>query len=929
MNRLMIGVAKIGLLAFLAPALFSPALAQDKSGVAAAVNPNAVSTPPGQITRTLLVGSDVIFRERIATQADGQVQLIFLDESSLTVGPGSDVTIDEFVYDPKAKTGKMSVRMTGGLVRFVGGRISKNGDVSITTPVSVIGIRGGMGYVEATETSSTATNLFGTLSVKGATGGEQVVSRPGFAVTTQLGQTPATPVRVDPAQLVRLSRSLEAPPQAAARNASGAIEGKLDSSQVSEKNSGQAPDSISPEASAQRADASKNPSSLDSSQARQATQQLVTSTLQASTSQGTGILSGVVLGTFNRTSATFRDGRINGATNQVAYTLSDGSVITLQLPARGAAAFAASGQTTTSSYQAPDGKYFFVNVSGPIVNGVGQVTTAGGQALRASSFRRDGFSSVRTYDFVSDNSSSLQYVGNNVASFANRVETPFITRTQADGRYSGGGDSRAVALYAGLGIDGQGASQRSGIVVSTGSFFAVSEEVGGQIATTSIVRGTFNEGGSGQVVKRLNGSAATPLDGAGNAFYGISRPDYFTLQNLDYRPGVPTVPIDAVTTLNVGSVPGSNISTNSNVQFAYAMAPSTAPVPAVLSNDAPRTERTMNGYIGGSAGFSGVLGGGTHLQLTTQGADPNNVSITTSPINNRVVARFKVDTLPTAPGAATAGGASFNQTANRSIFGEFIRYELNFGSVSGTNRSRSAFINDDIYAATDQRSTDAANTGSFYGNGGATNPNPTLRPVGGPTADPLFPGQVNGSDQLYLVSSSTVPVANLTPAGVSLCECSFMSWGWWGGGAGLDDPAGGSRFTRINLANYVVGVLPPIGQIPTAGSAVYNGHAIGTVRNGITQYIAAGGFQKNWDFASRSGTITVSNFDGGNYTARSSPVANPGNFAYSGTGTRGAITVNGSFFASPTDPVKGVGGQFLINQTGNSYRASGIVIGQR
>jgi len=926
MNRLMIGVAKIGLLAFLAPAIYSPALAQDKSGVAAAVNPNAVSTPPGQVTRTLLIGSDVIFRERIATQADGQVQLIFLDESSLTVGPGSDVTIDEFVYDPKAKTGKMSVRMAGGLVRFVGGRISKSGDVSITTPVSVIGIRGGMGYVEATDTSSTATSLFGTLSVKGNTGGEQIVSRPGFAVTTQLGQTPATPVKVDPAQLTRLSKSLEAPPQAAARNASGAIEGKLDSSQVSEKNSSQSPDSISPEASAQRADASKNPSSLDSGQARQATQQLVTSTLQASTSQGTGILSGVVLGTFNRTSATFRDGRINGATNLVSYTLSDGSFVTLQLPARGTAAFTTSGQTTTSSYQAPDGKYFFVNVSGPLVNGVGQVTSAGGQALRASSFRGDGFSTVRTYDFVSDNSSSLQYIGSNVASYANRVETPLITRTQADGRYSGGADSRAVSLYAGLGIDGQGASQRSGIVVTTGSFFAVSDTVGGQIAGSNIVRGTFNEGGSGQVIKRFLGSAGTPLDGAGNALYGISRPDYFTLQNLDFSATAPTVPLSSVATLNVGTASGDR---SSSVQYAYAMAASTAPVPAILSNDAPRTARTMNGYIGGSAGFSSSLGGGTHLQLTTQGADPNNVTVTTSPTNNRVVARFNVDTLPTASGASTAGGASFNPSSSRSIFGEFIRYQLNFGSVSGTNRSRSAFINDDVYAATDQRLTGDASVGALYGNGSATNPNPTLRPVGGPTADPLFPGQTLARDEIYMVSSSAVPVANLTPAGVSLCECSFMSWGWWGGSVGLDDPAGARRTTRIHLANYVVGVLPPISQIPTAGSAVYNGHAVGTVRNGITQYIAAGGFQKNWDFASRSGTITVNNFDGGNYTARSTSVSNPGNFAYSGTGTRGAITVNGSFFASPTDPVKGVGGQFLINQTGTAYRASGIVIGQR
>jgi hypothetical protein len=940
MNRVMIGVAKIGLLAFLAPALFSPALAQEKSGVAAAVNPNAVSTPPGQITRTLLVGSDVIFRERIATQADGQVQLIFLDESSLTVGPGSDVTIDEFVYDPKAKTGKMSVRMTGGLVRFVGGRISKSGDVSITTPVSVIGIRGGMGYVEATETSSTATNLFGTLSVKGATGGEQVVSRPGFAVTTQLGQTPATPVRVDPAQLVRLSRSLEAPPQAAARNASGAIEGKLDSSQVSEKNSGQAPDSISPEASAQRADASKNPSSTDSGLVRQAVQQNVTSTIQNSVISSAGGLSGeLIIGStatqvrasdgalvpFKLFPATFTNGRIDQTSNIARFTLSDGSIVALQLPARGTRSVTDFGVGSTTSYQAPDGRYFFVNTSVAAGGVTNQVVYTGGQAVRTGNYTTAG-SIIRTYDFVSDTSAALKFTGGIVGTYANKVETPYVLRTQPSGNFSSGGTARTVGLYAGLGIDGQGVTQRSGIMVGTGTVFQADASFGGNPVNVNIIRGSFNDGSS-PISSRLNTSAATPLDGRLNAFYGVNRPDYFTLTDLDYSPaGVPTPATSRLQS------PGPSGNVNTPVQFAYAMAPSTTdPSNAAINSDA-RTARTMNGYVGGVVGLSSTSANA--LQIKTQNFDPANVSLTTDPATNRLVAQFKFDTLPTATGNTNSGGATFNPDASRSIFGEFIRFEYNFGSITGSHRSRSAFINDSVYAATEQRPTADATTGSFYGNGNQTNQNPTLGPVGQLSNDPAVAGRsvadrTNSPDLLYLASSGTVPITGLLPSGTALCECNFLSWGWWGGVVGVDDPARVQRLIRLHLANYVVGVLPSIGQIPTTGSATYVGNAIGTVKNGALNYVAAGGFQKNWDFASRSGTITVSNFDGGNYTARSSPVANPGNFAYSGTGTRGAITVNGSFFASPTDPVKGVGGQFLINQTGNSYRASGIVIGQR
>ena len=36
----------------------------------------------------------------VATDARGQTQVLFLDQSALTVGPNSQLVIDEFVYDP-------------------------------------------------------------------------------------------------------------------------------------------------------------------------------------------------------------------------------------------------------------------------------------------------------------------------------------------------------------------------------------------------------------------------------------------------------------------------------------------------------------------------------------------------------------------------------------------------------------------------------------------------------------------------------------------------------------------------------------------------------------------------------------------------------------------------------------------------------------
>ena len=74
------------------------AMAQEKVGVNSAVNPEALGTPPGGAARRLVVGQDVVFNERITTTEGGQTQLLFLDQSAMTVGPNSDVTIDQFVY---------------------------------------------------------------------------------------------------------------------------------------------------------------------------------------------------------------------------------------------------------------------------------------------------------------------------------------------------------------------------------------------------------------------------------------------------------------------------------------------------------------------------------------------------------------------------------------------------------------------------------------------------------------------------------------------------------------------------------------------------------------------------------------------------------------------------------------------------------------
>jgi hypothetical protein len=190
--------------------------AEGRAGVAAAVNTTASGALAGS-TRTLFIGNDVFKDERITTDAGGRAQLLFLDQSAVTVGPNAELVIDRFVYDEKTRLGTLSVQAARGLMRFVGGDISKQQDVLIRTPTSLIGIRGGISLIQVDQNGGTqAIFLFGSQLTVTANGQTQLVTRPGFGVTIQPGQPPGAPTRVPGSVITGMLAQLEAPPVPAA-----------------------------------------------------------------------------------------------------------------------------------------------------------------------------------------------------------------------------------------------------------------------------------------------------------------------------------------------------------------------------------------------------------------------------------------------------------------------------------------------------------------------------------------------------------------------------------------------------------------------------------------------------------------------------------------------------------------------------------------
>lgn len=109
-------------------------------GAAVAVR-NQVTGAQGGQERPLAVGNPVFQNERISTGANSVAQLMFTDQTTLSVGPRSQVTLDRYVYDPNQAAGDVAVSFVTGAMRFITGSQDPH-SYQVHTPVASIGVRG-------------------------------------------------------------------------------------------------------------------------------------------------------------------------------------------------------------------------------------------------------------------------------------------------------------------------------------------------------------------------------------------------------------------------------------------------------------------------------------------------------------------------------------------------------------------------------------------------------------------------------------------------------------------------------------------------------------------------------------------------------------------------------------------------------------------
>jgi hypothetical protein len=92
-------------------------------------------------TQSLATGSEVYSSELVRTASESKAQLLFLDNTNLSVGPLSTIRLDSFVYDPNGGKGNVVLRAGLGAFRFITGLQDKK-SYAIKTEFATLGVRG-------------------------------------------------------------------------------------------------------------------------------------------------------------------------------------------------------------------------------------------------------------------------------------------------------------------------------------------------------------------------------------------------------------------------------------------------------------------------------------------------------------------------------------------------------------------------------------------------------------------------------------------------------------------------------------------------------------------------------------------------------------------------------------------------------------------
>ncbi len=901
------------------------AISASSVGVTSAVNPDAFGIEPGKSNRKLILGKKVIFKERIRTSQKGLVQILLLDGSSFTVGPNSDLVIDEFVYDPVANTGKLTASLAKGAFRFIGGRLSKkSGAVKVKTPLALIGIRGAITNIsfDPTNNQASCSLVFGdNCNVNGNT-----VYQPGYTAVASGSNGGSVNIAPTTSQQINTFQTLLSGPLGSTGGAFVQPTDQIvEESSVDEGNSDKSPKQNSKQGT---------PSTVQSTDANDVDDTLADNE-QFVIPQVTRIQQRILFSgsTFTTGSGTVLNGAGIPSFNQ-SVEFSGNSTTTSAQTSAGIVSFTPVSNSTNSSISIP------TTASTPFGVATGDVFIGVDDALVFHQLFANGDTDVPFYLIRGTETPEADLLGDGGVRTYKLAQDPrqqsiipFASAAFGGGVPSGtsvdgisdffvvepnGADitddtnkattGAPVFLQASVSFDGNGDTQKSvGFLVAGSTKALVDENLDvrrrGSVRRIATENSFASDAAAQQIVEG-------PQE---ERFYGDDA-EYFIIGS-DINDALEVNQLFAADNL------GLTVDDLADTTFHVAELDSETPLSGLS-----RSLTTITGYAAGTVEPQlPALAGPGNLPFTVRNVDPADVNLEFNAGLNELGGFIKV-----------TDNGNDGVTLLAGTDPHVVSYQFSFGFEPGNtaNFGQSAYIDDDRFGAAENEDLALSTVTTTDIPPGVTPPTQVVSPA---TETP----------RTYVVSSAVVN--NAIPAGVATAcsTCAFLKWGYWGTQFRSTDPTpaqGGERNDWVHLGTWVAGDLPTQGQLPASGTASYSGHAIASVArsNGVTlsQYHATGDLAVNWDFGSRSGTLAINNFD--DIGTISGAISDPSGLATATNTFSGALTdgvtlfgnTTGSFASGPQTgnfPVaQGVIGNFDLSGThssGDAYNATGIYAG--
>ena len=903
-------------------------------GKVGAVNPASQSTPPGSGTRVVELGAQIIFKERVTTSASGSLQLAFIDKSTISVGPNSDLVIDEFVYNPATSQGKMTVSLGRGVLRFVGGQVSHNGNAEIRTPIATIGVRGGAGTISHDAKDGTIVkSSYGRFTIA-TSGGVQEIKRPGFIVTAQsAAAAPSSPqpigkndfdtsTRVASSSGSQGGSAPQKPTDQSAVKFSDAIGAASpvgvtplagNASQTGPKsvtvatntvpNTALITQTVTSDTAVMKITPDLAPY-RNQAQAAVTTAQSAANTAAISSANAAAAaqaaLAAANLANANPASVAARNAAIaaaNAAVAAAAIAKADLATANTALAGANSALTAANAATTVNGAQAAANAAIAAANTG---NAAALDAAAQLAAIVASAqnlvlaITASNIAPARAFamNMSAGAGSSFPYLtGAFVAGNGNSVTLTPVLGYRVAGVVSADGLSAtpgvARVMQVGFGLSGQGAAQSSGMLVATAFTSPGSAATGnplqlsGAFFASRRIAATDNPSFAHGDISSLPNT--TTVDAS-------LVPTSFTIdpQTRDSN-GV-------VTTASTAREFGGPLTTNN---YTYTQTATSTATPTGLGVNRPAV--TLNGYVSGvlTTRQFDAAGNATSTQIyriSGAAGAPSDVQITLDPTTSLASATIRLK--------SDASTTNFRS-------GVFELGTLNPNAA----RPRNAYIDYDNFAL--RMSDDRAST--------ATTTTATNLAYSANNLQALIPWSA-------VLAQNPGANAQYFP-GVAICDCAYSKWGFWSLTPERDTGSGTTAAERGNLIPWVAGQLAAASQIGSSGSATYSGHAIANIYNNGAQYIAAGNFSNTVNFGTQTGTVSISNLDARNYTGTTTLTPGTANFTGTLVGAVGSGgSLRGSFYGPGTPPAE-MAGQFatpVVNGgTASAYFGGGIFQAKR